>query len=408
MLTRFRVKNYKSIRDEIILDMRAVAISEHKKQVVSVKNDDKFLPVAVFYGPNGSGKSNVLEALRALCHYVTKPVLAVRGEEMRSIPITPFLSEEFRELPTEFEVSFVDQLSLHMPEEKGYEYRYALHVREKRVIYECLKRRKLTKGRWSNLFTRDKNGISLKDEFEKMDKCEDIPEHLAFLSWLGITQGRNVLISGIMDWFTGRINFLNYSDPACDVSIYIGQSDLGILSNQILKNIDPDIEDVITEGGEEWPQIYIRRNMNGRMVNFSFDMESSGIQKLYGIIPLIAKSLLFGETLVVDELDTKLHPMVIRRIMEFYTDIENVNHSGAQLIFTSHDLPTMSIDLLRRDEIWFVEKDESLVSVLSRLTDKKREKGDAVRKDAKFDKQYMEGKYGALPKLSDDSLEMEI
>lgn len=126
--------------------------------------------------------------------------------------------------------------------------------------------------------------------------------------------------------------------------------------------------------------------------------ESSGTKKLFGLMPFIADSLLSGATLVIDELDAKIHPVLLRHIIMMFNDM-NINKKKAQLIFTSHDLSTMNSEVFRRDEIWFVAKGNAQNSQLYSLVEFKNEKGESVRKDAKFDKQYLEGKYGADPYL---------
>ena len=102
--------------------------------------------------------------------------------------------------------------------------------------------------------------------------------------------------------------------------------------------------------------------------------------------------------MVIDELDAKIHPVLLRYIIMMFSNM-SINKKKAQLIFTSHDLSTMNSEVFRRDEIWFVAKGNSQNSQLYSLVEFKNEKGESVRKDAKFDKQYLEGKYGADPYL---------
>ncbi len=109
-------------------------------------------------------------------------------------------------------------------------------------------------------------------------------------------------------------------------------------------------------------------------------------------------SLTYGTTLLIDELDAKLHPMLLQYVIRLFTDM-SINKRGGQLIFTSHDLSTMNNDVFRRDEIWFVAKGRGQNSGLYSLVEFKNDKGESVRKDAKYDKQYLEGKYGADPYL---------
>ena len=126
--------------------------------------------------------------------------------------------------------------------------------------------------------------------------------------------------------------------------------------------------------------------------------ESSGTKKLFGLLPFIAKSLAFGTALLIDELDAKIHPVLLKYVIMLYNNME-INKHGAQLIFTSHDLSTMNNEVFRRDEIWFVAKGNNQNSKLYSLVEFKTGSGEIVRKDARYDKQYWEGKYGADPYL---------
>ena len=122
------------------------------------------------------------------------------------------------------------------------------------------------------------------------------------------------------------------------------------------------------------------------------------ILTFFSLLPHIADSLLNGVTLVIDEMDAKIHPLIIKYIIQRYTD-KTINQSNAQLIFTSHDLSNMNSEVFRRDEIWFVAKGNYQDTQLYSLVEFKNSKGESVRKDAKYDKQYLEGKYGADPYL---------
>lgn len=114
------------------------------------------------------------------------------------------------------------------------------------------------------------------------------------------------------------------------------------------------------------------------------------------MLPYIADCLLQGTALIVDELDAKLHPLLLKYIVTLFSNPE-INKKGAQLIFTSHDLSTMNSDTFRRDEIWFIAKGENDASKLYSLIEFKSEAGRMERKDARFDKRYLEGRYGADP-----------
>lgn len=402
MLSQFTVKNYKSIRDEMTLDMQAAAVSEHENKIIKVtdkKNGEfmeAFLPVSVIYGPNGGGKSNVLEALHTLEAKVLRPVCAACPEEdcgykVKKIPVKPFLfSEQTKNEPTEFEIFFRTDIA---------EYRYILHIKEEAVVYESLDRVRFETARRSALFERDLDFIELKGAFSRIKISEEISKTLPLLSYFGIMYRKNEIISDIFTWFEHEIDFLNYGNPLQELRTAIAKTDdLKQLILKMIKEMNLDIEDFRVEEKETELEVYMKHNVDGYVQELVLSDESSGTQKIFGVLPFVAKSLVFGTTLVIDELDAKLHPLLLRYIIELYTNPVS-NKKGGQLIFTSHDLSTMNSEVFRRDEIWFVAKGNQQNSRLYSLVEFKNKNGESVRKDAKFDKQYLEGKYGADPYL---------
>ena len=170
---------------------------------------------------------------------------------------------------------------------------------------------------------------------------------------------------------------------------------------EMIQEMDLDIVDFrVEEKEKDRIEVYTKHTVDGYDAELSLAEESSGTKKLFGLLPFIADSLLSGTTLIIDELDAKIHPVLLRYLIMLFNNM-SVNQKGAQLIFTSHDLSTMNSDVFRRDEIWFVAKGKSQNSKLYSLAEFKNEKGESVRKDAKFDKQYLEGKYGADPYLKE-------
>lgn len=397
MLCQFTVKNYKSIRDEATFDMQAAAISEHNDKVIVGADGELFLPVSAIYGPNGGGKSNVLEAMHTLDSKVLRPLCATCDKsdcdyKARKIPVEPFaFLEENRKMPTEFELFFRTEIA---------EYRYILRVQEEIIIYESLDRVKMDTGRRSALFLRDSVGIELKGTFGKFKISEDLSETLPLLSYLGITYKKNEIVNDVLKWFEDSIDFLNYGNPYQELRTAIARSEeVRTLVLKMLREMDLDIEDFrIEEKDEDHIEVYTKHIVEGYGTELALSEESSGTRKLFGLLPYIAKSLVCGTTLVIDELDAKIHPLLLQHVIEMFTDM-TINRHGAQLIFTSHDLSTMNNHVFRRDEIWFVAKGKNQNSKLYSLVEFKDEKGVSIRKDAKFDKQYLEGKYGADPYL---------
>lgn len=397
MLCQFTVKNYKSIRDEATFDMQAAAISEHNDKIIVGADGELFLPVSAIYGPNGGGKSNVLEAMHTLDSKVLRPLCATCDKsdcdyKARKIPVEPFaFSEENRKMPTVFELFFRTESA---------EYRYILRVQEEIIIYESLDRVKMDTGRRSALFLRDSEGIELKGTFGKFKISEDLSETLPLLSYLGITYKKNEIVNDVLEWFEDSIDFLNYGNPYQELRTAIARSEeVRTLVLKMLREMDLDIEDFrIEEKDEDHIEVYTKHIVEGYSTELALSEESSGTRKLFGLLPYIAKSLVCGTTLVIDELDAKIHPLLLQHVIEMFTDM-TINRHGAQLVFTSHDLSTMNNHVFRRDEIWFVAKGKNQNSKLYSLVEFKDENGVSIRKDAKFDKQYLEGKYGADPYL---------
>lgn len=397
MLCQFTVKNYKSIRDEMTFDMQAAAISEHEDKVIRDKNGEQFLPVSAIYGPNGGGKSNVLEALHTVAAKVLRPLYATGDNAERvflqkKLLIEPFaFSEEMKSEPTEFEVFFRTELA---------EYRYILHVKREIVVYECLDRVKLDTGRRSALFERNAEEITLKGVFSKLKISDELSETLPLLSYLGITYKKNEVVKDVLEWFECGIDFLNYGNPIEELRMAVSNSEaVKQLMLDMIQEMDLDIVDFrVVKDENDRIDVYTKHMVEGYEAELNLFDESSGTKKLFGLMPFIADSLLSGATLVIDELDAKIHPVLLRHLIMMFNDM-SINKKKAQLIFTSHDLSTMNSEVFRRDEIWFVAKGNAQNSQLYSLVEFKNEKGESVRKDAKFDKQYLEGKYGADPYL---------
>lgn len=397
MLCQFTVKNFKSIRDEMTFDMQAAAISEHEDRVIKDKDGELYLPVSVIYGPNGGGKSNVLESLQILAAKVLRPLYATddnseRPFRMKKIVIEPFAFDVIeKENPTEFELFFRTELA---------EYRYVLTVKKDVIIYERLDRVKLDTGRKSALFERSDKGIELKGILGKLKISEDLSETLPLLSYLGITYKKNEVVKDVLDWFEFGIDFLNYGNPDQELHMAITSSeDVKQLVLEMIQEMDLDIVDFRVEEKEnDRVEVFTIHKVGMYETELNLSEESSGTKKLFGLLPFIAASLLHGNTLVIDELDAKLHPVLLKHIIMLFSDMK-INRKGAQVIFTSHDLSTMNNEIFRRDEIWFVAKGNQQNSKLYSLVEFKNDKGESVRKDAKFDKQYLEGKYGADPYL---------
>ena len=377
--------------------MQAAAISEHEDRIIKDADGELYLPVSSVYGPNGGGKSNVLEALHSLVTKVLRPLYATSNNEdiamkMKKLVIEPFaFDKKTRNEPTEFELFFRTALT---------EYRYELNVKKEVVEYERLDCIKLETGRKSALFERDENEITLKGAFARLKSSDELSDTLLLLLYLGITYSKNEVVQDVLGWFDEEIHFLNCGNPLQELRMAVSKSeDVKRLMLEMIQEMDLDIVNFRVEEKEnDRLEVFTKHIVDKYEAELNLLDESSGTKKLFGLLPFIAKSLLRETTLVIDELDAKIHPVLLKYLIMTFSDMEK-NKKGAQLIFTSHDLSTMNSEVFRRDEIWFVAKGNRQNSKLYSLVEFKNGKGESVRKDAKFNKQYLEGKYGADPYL---------
>lgn len=395
MLEQFAVKNYKSIKDEITLDLTATAISEHKDSIFNVDNEN-YLPLAAIYGPNGGGKSNVLEAIGKVWLIVNQYSKkgAFNNDVLKSINIDiepyAFLKNN-KEEPTEFELLF---------NTSECEYKYILHILNNEIVYEYLGYKRFKGRKIFTLIDRDKDKYKLDSDFNDLKVPEGLSNSVSLLSLLGGIYFNNPKVKDVINWFNRKLIVLDSDKILIEDSI--STTDFSVFNKILLKmfeEIDINIDDIKAEKTENGKYKYKTKHViDGNENWLDLKDESSGTIKLFSILPMIAYGLSEGATLVIDELDSKLHPLLIGYIIDLFKD-KKINKYGGQLIFTSHDLTTMDSKYFRRDEIWFVAKGKGQDSILYSLVEFKDENGKSIRKDASFSKQYIEGKYGADPYL---------
>ena len=397
MLIKYSVENFKSIKDKIQLNLEATSISELQESTIE-KQGDFYLRLAAIYGPNGGGKSNIIESLFVLCNKIILPVMnSIESDYKKTtnIKMTPFLfNKDNIDKPIKFEIVFSNKIG---------EYEYKISFKNNKVLYEKLEIFKYSTNRKSFLYERNNNNVNVGDEFKKINIfksiSESISEEIPILSLLGITSKTNEIILDIFNWFFYGIVVGDYANPILEsqfVDFKIKNEKQMFLD--LLKEFNIDISDYIIKKEDDGINIFTLHNINGYEAKINYLDESSGTQKIFSLAPRIIGSLLNGGTLIIDELDAKLHPLILKHIIELFNDKKSNKH-GAQLIFTSHDMITMNNELMRRDEIWFAAKGRDEDTQLYSLIEFKDEDGASIRKDAKFNKQYLEGKYGADPYL---------
>lgn len=395
MLCQFTFRNFKSYKNETILDLQAVNGQNFQDALLSSPNDkNEFLPVSVIYGPNAGGKSNVLSALNSVISLVMKPVLMFENKliQYETVELTPFLFDETSSKePTDFEIYFRPN--------NDYEYKYSISITNGKIEEENLYRRKLGKGgRITAIFERSSNRITLGASINKKNINLDVNEQMPYLSFLYINYKLEPVILAI-SWFQSCI-IRNYANPVTERHLIIGGGEefkkkLILLMNEVGINIS-NFEFVKKPDDERSYKIIFEHTVNGKTYQLNINQESDGTQKLFNVLPLVLIALNEGRLLVIDELDAKLHPKLLKFIIMLFKNPE-INTKNAQIVFTSHDVSTMKSSVFRIDEIYFACKLDDESSDLYSLYEMRDESGNHIHPSAAFDKQYLEGRYGADP-----------
>ena len=424
MLVQFSVKNFKTFKEKASINLVASNYDKDTRELDNVYNDSKFefrlLKSAVIYGANASGKSKFFEALNFMKYFVISSSKdSQKGDEIDTEPFR--LNSESENLPSEFEVIFTHNNVL---------YRYGFEANKNNVISEWLYYKPKTKE--IELFYRDEDNFETHARNFTKGKTvikEGLVRDNALL--LSVSAQFNDTISiEVMDWFKElkTISGLNESgyrgftlsktdDPNQKVKILnlLKAADLGIqdinlekidLSN-LPKDMPKELKDRITkEVNDDKKEIlsdvltsHKKFDSNKKAIDFVdfslFDDESSGTKKFFALTGPILDVIENGYTLIVDELDSKLHPNLVCKIVSLFNSRE-LNKKNAQLIFNTHDTNLLSSGLFRRDQIWFTDKNKFGEAKLYSLADFK---SDEVRKSESFEENYIKGKYGAIPFL---------
>ncbi len=392
MLCQFSFQNFKSYKDETTFDLQATAISEFEESLIKREKCSNLLPVSVIYGPNGGGKSNLLQALACLITTVVKPIHDL-GNTREDI----IIQQGFSAMPFLYDKDSVDEpIEYRIFFRKGdYEYRYYLATRKDEIFAETLDRRTFGGKRPAQIFYREGEAITLGPTLSKEGVNTKVNEKMPYLSFLAINYNIPV-IAEVQEWFESCI-IRSYGNPIVEMEIMFSE-DANVKKQivTLLNDMGIDIEDYRFDNDEN--QLFLKRTIAGKSYELSLNEESDGTRKLIAALPAILIALQEGRLVVIDELDAKLHPKLLRYVISLFKN-PKVNKNGAQLLFTSHDMSTMKNTVFRRDEIWFAALNEKRSSEIYSLYEIRHEDNERVKSTAAFDKQYLEGRYGADPYL---------
>lgn len=426
MLIQFTVGNYRSFKDRQTLSLVAAPLKSKDKHVdannvIRAEGQPDLLTSAAIYGANASGKSNLLAALRFM-----KVFAGSSQSETRSrggIDVEPFrLNTTTAGAPSHFEAIFMQD---------GRRYRYGFEVTKERVTAEWLY--DASAARESYLFKRDGDEIVVSRGFaEGRRLAAKTRPNALFLSV--VAQFNGEIAQSVLAWFE-RIG-IGHGDVAVPLRLYtterfqkgaeaelirrlVCRLDLGIADLKLEKvpigefEFPDDMPEEMINAFQALLEVSDKETVEVRTVHTVYDdagrpagqvefdlaeHESDGTQKLFALSGAVLEALEEGDVIVLDELDARLHPLLTREIVRLFND-RDTNPKGAQLIFSTQDTNLLDVDLFRRDQIWFIEKNRQGASLLYSLAEFR-----GVRNDLSLERHYIQGRFGAIPYLSPNKL----
>ena len=422
MLVEFRFKNYRSFRDETVLSVEAMGFAAFKDCLLE-HNSKKILPLVSVYGKNGGGKSNVIRAFWVAVQFIRN---AHRMQhENATVPVTPFaLNDYSANEPTEFEFVYIVG---------DIKYWYSFAATTEKIVKESLYY--APKGQKSKVFIRKGQQFSFSGEVLKRNLISQaVAENQLYFSVACILN--DPICINAIKWFRENIFFSrNYRDIPLQlldfsndskmlkvISDYAKIADLGIEEMQFAmgeRGAEEDIESLngmksaigsfiqglsensnAVEAKFKDSQIkatarYRGINANGESDLYSLEIEeeSDGAKKWLALASVMDVVLSRGGVLLVDGIEEDLHPLLIHYIIARFQSRKS-NSKGAQLIFTTHNTDLMNLKFMRKDQIYFADKNKKDgVSKLFRMTEVKARKTDNKCRC------YLAGKYGAVPDI---------
>lgn len=422
MLIMFRVKNFASFKDEVILDMRAISYKDMKNHVLET-GKNKVVKTLALYGKNASGKSNLISALYYFESFVYNQFFDAGnrddevdlGDRMPNVRRSTFkLGEEVND-DSEFEILFSHN-------DKTYQYGFVIHDISDEKKY-------IIKEEWlmvddKMVFDRQQDttsfGKKYENELKNIDKQRQDRLYIGVLDYFAEGEVKKIVdgfkaylkhkfnvhfelilegsVKGLVSGVSFSKRIVEDEEYRKTIEKFIRVADVGIVGLSIEENMDEKTKERNPYKVKTIHNVYNDEGEIIREEEFELNMESSGTNRYFSFIQYVLDIIEDGGVFIVDELSARLHPILTKFIVDIFQGKRN---KEAQLIFTTHDVSLMNRYQFRRDEIAFVEKNRKGESTLYTLADIK------ARSDASFAKDYMAGKYGAIPVLSDNDIYAE-
>ena len=410
MLIRFSFKNFKSFKDENCLDMEATSLKEHEYNVAKTDSTE-ILKVSAIYGANASGKTNVLQAFS----YMKKRILVSDDSKVNSpMDEENIYSFMINDNPISLEVEILAK--------NNKIYKYGFDILKDKIISEWLYEKRINK--FYEIFERNNNNVQIMKVKNKLFDLANIDDKSLFLKSFRAIDKSNEDFNSVYEWFMNS-NYLDLGDPKFEdalnkrISLRIVEDEK--YRSELLAfiktfdatidsiNISPtSLEEIKNTNGVV--KVELVHNYEDGKKALPISLESNGTMKMFHLFDFFMDALKNGMVLFVDELDSKLHPLLTRYIINLFHNSET-NKGNGQLIYSTHDTVNLNKETFRRDEIWFAEKDKDGISEIYALSDyileDDKNVGKKVRNDATYNKDYLTGRYGAIPVLEEFDIDYE-
>lgn len=396
MLVEFSVTNFRSIRDKQTLSLVKGKGSELEATHTfkpTAPSSEALLKSAAIYGANAAGKSNIIKAMSMMQEMVITPTNV--GEKL---PVVPFMFDPATpQQPTEFELIFITN---------NVRYQYGFSATAERIWAEWLFA--FPNGHSQHWFEREYDleteaytwhlGANLKGE--KKVWRDSTRENALLLSTAA--QLNSESLSPIYTYIQKLWKVLDEVKSGLLSTVFLSQEETKPLITSLLKNADIGISDlsndndISAESNKKYSSddINVLRKINGIEYSSKLKDESDGTKELFNLSIYIKIALQNGNLIFIDEINSKLHPTLVRYLIGLFNSVEH-NPKNAQLIFTTHETSVLDQEILRRDQVWFCEKNENQATRLYSLLDFKPRKGHENLEAA-----YLSGRYGAIPMIN--------
>ena len=405
-LLQFSVANFRSIHTPKTISFKASSIKDEPRENVITFDRVKYLRSSAIYGANSSGKTNLIMAMGSMKQMVQDSAKLNDGDELDYTPFVLAVNSENK--PTRYEIIFIVDKN---------RYRYGFEYDNKAILSEWLYQSTTLSSKETTLFVRVQDGIGINENaFSEANGLESkTNKNRLFVSLVAQLSEENSISKEVMSFFR-KFNVISgiydYGYQNITKEIFADDSEEVTAALKLFQDLQLGFADIVAEEEKKDNRkeiaIYTKHSVytkNGRAkkdVFFNMEyMESEGTKKLFNLAGPIVNTILNGKILVIDELDAKMHPLISQHIVDVFND-KKKNPRNAQLIFSTHDTHLLSSSTLRRDQIWFTEKNKLADTDVYCMMEILLPDGSKPRYDSNLEKNYILGRYGAIPYILHD------